>query len=198
MMLKTLVSIALMAGSPCLMAAGAGQQAPDFSATDSEGKSVRLSEYQGRYVVLEWTNPECPFVRNQYNAKRMQESQAEWGGRGVVWLSINSSNKSSGEYTPPDKMNEWMRTRDAKPQRIVIDGASDVARRYSAKTTPEMVVIDPAGKIIYSGAIDDKPTKRVEVTRTANNYVRAALTEAMAGKPVTIASSTPYGCSIKY
>jgi len=180
------------------MAAGAGQQAPDFSATDSEGKSVRLSEYQGRYVVLEWTNPECPFVRNQYNAKRMQESQAEWGGRGVVWLSINSSNKSSGEYTPPDKMNEWMRTRDAKPQRIVIDGASDVARRYSAKTTPEMVVIDPAGKIIYSGAIDDKPTTRVEVTRTANNYVRAALTEAMAGKPVTIASSTPYGCSIKY
>jgi peroxiredoxin len=178
--------------------AAPGVPAPEFTVADTSGKPVKLSDYRGKFVVLEWTNPECPFVRKHYNSRNMQGLQKEWGAKDVVWLTINSTNASHSEYKTPEEMAKWMRAQDAAPKATLIDGTSATARAYAAKNTPHMFVIDPAGKIIYDGAIDDKRSANPADVKTANNYVRAALTEATAGKPVTIASTTPYGCTMKY
>jgi peroxiredoxin len=190
------VSTALFAGAA--LAVTAGSAAPDFSVADSNGKTVKLSDYKGKFVVLEWTNPECPFVRAQYGAQAMQALQKEAGAKEVVWLTVNSTNKSSSEFMTGAQMNAWMKEKNAAPKAVLIDAASDAGRAYDAKTTPHMFVIDPAGKVVYAGAIDDKRSARESDRKTANNYVRAALGETLAGKPVTVASTTPYGCSVKY
>ena len=196
-------SIALMA---CLLlaavfpalAAAPGTNAPDFTIADTGGKAVRLADFRGKFVVLEWTNPECPFVRKHYNSNNMQGLQKEWGGKDVVWLTINSTNASHNEYKSPDEMASWMRKQGAEPKATLIDGTSATARAYSAKTTPHMFIVDPTGKLVYNGAIDDKRSTSVADVKIANNYVRAALTEATAGKQVTVASTAPYGCTMKY
>ncbi|MFO1306374.1 MAG: thioredoxin family protein [Burkholderiales bacterium] len=197
-MLRSFVatSFALIAGSA--FAVTAGSAAPDFSVADSNGKTVKLSDYKGKFVVLEWTNPECPFVRAQYGADAMQGLQKEAAGKDVVWLTVNSTNKSSSEFKTGAQMNAWMKEKNASPKAVLIDATSDTGRAYDAKTTPQMFVVDPAGKIVYAGAIDDKRSARESDRKTANNYVRAALNESLAGKPVTVASTTPYGCSVKY
>lgn len=187
---------ALTAGAA--LAAAVGSAAPDFSVSDTAGKAVKLSDYKGRFVVLEWTNPECPFVRAQYNADAMQALQKEAGAKDVVWLTINSTNTSSSEYKTPAQMGAWMKDKGAAPKATLIDGTSATGRAYDAKTTPQMFVIDPKGTIVYAGAIDDKRSARESDRKIANNYVRAALTETLAGKPVSVASTTPYGCSVKY
>jgi peroxiredoxin len=179
-------------------AASAGQAAPDFTVTDSTGKPVHLADYKGKFVVLEWTNPECPFVRKHYDSANMQSLQKEWGAKDVVWLSVNSTNQSSFEYKSGAQMNSWMRSQGAAQKAVLIDGDSATGRQYAAKTTPHMFVVDPKGQIVYAGAIDDKRSSRPEDVKTANNYVRLALTEAMAGKPVSTPNTTPYGCSVKY
>ena len=178
--------------------AATGGPAPDFSVTDTAGKAVRLSDYKGKFVVLEWTNPECPFVRKHYDSKNMQALQKEFGAKDVVWLAINSTNQSSGEFKTGAQMDAWLKTQGAAPKATLIDASSDTGRAYAAKTTPHMFVVDPSGKIVYGGAIDDKRSANPADAKTANNYVRAALNESMAGKPVTVASTTPYGCSVKY
>ena len=175
-----------------------GAAAPGFSITDTSGKSVALAGYEGKYVVLEWTNPECPFVRKHYSSGNMQALQKEWGSRSVVWLSINSTNASHFEFKTPREMSDWMNAQGAAPAATLLDSTSGTARAYGAKTTPHMFVVDPGGTIIYAGAIDDKRSANPADAKTATNYVRAALTEAMAGKPVTVAATTPYGCSVKY
>ena len=175
-----------------------GTKAPGFSVTDAAGKTVQLADYKGKYVVLEWTNPECPFVRKHYNSGNMQGLQKEWGGRDVVWLAVNSTNTSSSEYKSGDEMTRWMQAQGAVPKATLIDGTSATGRAYGARTTPHMFVIDPAGSIIYAGAIDDKRSANPADAKTAHNYVTAALSEALAGKPVSVAASTPYGCSVKY
>ncbi len=172
--------------------------APDFTLSDSNGKPVRLSDYRGKYVVLEWTNPECPFVRKHYDSGNMQGLQKEWAARNVVWLSINSTSQSSYEYKTPQQMGEWMKAKDAAPKAALIDGTSATGRAYGARTTPHMYVIGPDGNMLYTGAIDDRRSANPADAKVANNYVRAALTEALAGKPVSVASTTPYGCSVKY
>jgi alkyl hydroperoxide reductase subunit AhpC len=180
------------------LAAAAGQSAPDFTLTDTQGKPVQLSDFKGRYVVLEWTNPQCPFVRNHYSTHNMQGLQGTWGPRGVVWLSIDSSNKSSWVFMTPAKLDAWMHDKGAAQKAVLVDPDSSVAKLYQAKTTPQMFVIDPAGRIIYAGAIDDRPSTRPGDPLSANNYVRAALTQATAGMPVATANTTSYGCSIDY
>lgn len=190
------LSLAAVAGAA--FAVSAGTTAPDFSVADTSGKVVRLSDYKGKFVVLEWTNPECPFVQAQYGADAMQALQKEAGAKDVVWLTINSTNQSSGEYKTAAQMNAWIKDRGAAPKSVLIDSTSETGRAYAAKTTPQMFVIDPAGKVVYSGAIDDKRSARESDRKIANNYVRAALNESLAGKAVTIASTTPYGCSVKY
>ena len=197
--LRTAAAIgALAAASGAATAAAPGMPAPGFTLTDTAGRTVNLADYKGRFVVLEWTNPECPFVQKHYVSKNMQALQKEAGGKDVVWLSINSTSEDSGEYKTGDQMANWMRAQGAAPKATLIDGKSTTGRAYAAKTTPHMFVVDPTGRIVYNGAIDDKRSANPADTKTANNYVRAALTEAMAGKPVTVASTTPYGCSVKY
>ena len=187
-----------------LFAAGAavavvsGAAAPGFTVTDTSGKTVQLADYKGKYVVLEWTNPECPFVRKHYGSGNMQALQREWGARDVAWLTINSTNATHSEFKTPRQMSDWMKAQGAAPLATLLDSTSDTGRAYGAKTTPHMFVVDPAGKVIYAGAIDDKRTTNPADAKTANNYVRAALTESMSGKAVTVGSTTPYGCSVKY
>ena len=176
----------------------AGAPAPAFAIPDTSGKSVQLGDYKGKYVVLEWVNPECPFVRKHYSSGNMQALQKEYAGRDVVWLSINSTNASHSEFKTPREMSDWMKSQGAAPAATLLDSGSDTGRAYGARTTPHMFVIDPAGKVIYNGAIDDKRSANPADAKTANNYVRAALTEAMSGKPVTVGNTTPYGCSVKY
>ena len=180
------------------LAATAGQAAPDFALSDTHGKPVHLSDFKGKYVVLEWTNPGCPFVRNHYNTRNMQGLQSEWVAKNVVWLSVDSSNRTSRDFMEPAKLGEWMQTKGAAQSAVLIDPDSATARLYQAKTTPHMFVIDPSGKIVYAGAIDDRPSTRPADPPAANNYVRAALTQATSGMAVATAATTPYGCSIKY
>lgn len=199
MRFKTMVLTGCVALAFALPAVAApGIAAPDFTVADTNGKPVKLSDYRGKFVVLEWTNPECPFVQKHYNSQNMQGLQKEWGAKDVVWLTINSTNMSHSEYKTPVEMANWMRAEGAAPKAMLIDGTSATARVYAAKNTPHMFVIDPTGKIIYDGAIDDKRSTNPADVKIANNYVRAALTEATAGKPVSIASTTPYGCTMKY
>jgi peroxiredoxin len=179
-------------------AATPGQGAPDFAVNDASGKPVKLSDFRGKHVVLEWTNPECPFVQKHYSAQNMQSLQKEFGARDVVWLSVNSTSKGHPEYKDGAQMAAWMQKQGGAPKAVLIDDSSAAGRAYAARTTPHMFVIDPAGKIVYAGAIDDKRSANPADVKGANNFVRAALNESLAGKPVTTASTTPYGCSVKY
>jgi cytochrome oxidase Cu insertion factor (SCO1/SenC/PrrC family) len=194
----TLAGCAALAVALPALAALPGAAAPDFTVADTAGKPVKLADYRGKFVVLEWTNPECPFVRKHYSSQNMQGLQKEWSAKDVVWLTINSTNASHSEYKKPDEMASWMRAQGAAPKATLIDGTSTTARAYGAKNTPHMFVIDPAGKLVYDGAIDDKRSTDPADVKIAHNYIRAALTEATAGKPVTTASTTPYGCTMKY
>ena len=175
-----------------------GQAAPDFTITDASGKPVKLADQRGKFVVLEWTNPECPFVQKHYDSSNMQGLQKEFTGKNVVWLSINSTNRSHGEFKPGAEMTRWMSGHKASQTAVLIDDTSSTGRAYSARTTPHMFVIDPQGKVVYAGAIDDKRSANPADAKIANNFVRAALTESLAGKPVTVAQTRPYGCSVKY
>jgi hypothetical protein len=175
-----------------------GVAAPAFTLTDTWGRTVQLADYRGKFVVLEWTNPECPFVRKHYSSGNMQGLQKQWGARGVVWLSINSTNASHPEYKSPAQMARWLESQGASTTAALIDGDGTTGRAYGARTTPHMFVIDRGGAVIYNGAIDDRRTANPADAKLAKNYVGAALTEALDGRPVTIATTSPYGCSVKY
>jgi peroxiredoxin len=175
-----------------------GQTAPVFSGKDSQGKAQSLKQYRGKYVVLEWTNRDCPFTKKQYDSGNIQALQREWTAKGVVWLTILSSAPEQDGYLTAAQENAQMEKVHAHPTAAILDGSGQIGRLYGAKTTPHMFVIDPKGKLIYDGAIDDKPTTDTADVKGAKNYVSAALTEAMAGQPVEVASTRPYGCSVKY
>jgi AhpC/TSA family len=181
-------------------AASVGQAAPTFTGKDSQGKTQSLAQYRGKYVVLEWTNLTCPFTKKHYDSGNMQALQQAWTGKGVVWLTVLSSSPSHADdgYLTAAQENEHIAQVHAHPTAAVLDASGEIGRLYSAKTTPHMFVIDPAGKLIYAGAIDDKATTDTADVKTAKNYVSAALTEAMAGQPVEVASTRPYGCAVKY
>jgi len=197
-LVRTAVALACAAAVSLAGATTPGAMAPEFTVADASGKPVRLADYRGKLVVLEWTNPECPFVRKHYSSRNMQDLQKEWGAKDVVWLSVNSTRQGHYEYRSGPQMQAWMASQGAAPQAILIDAKSEVGGAYAAKTTPHMFVISPEGKVLYNGAIDDKRSANPADAKTAHNYVRAALSEAQAGKPVTVASTTPYGCSVKY
>jgi peroxiredoxin len=175
-----------------------GAPAPEFKATDSNGKAESLDKYRGKYVVLEWHNQGCPYTRKHYTSGNMQSLQKEWTAKGVVWLTVISSAPGEQGYVTRDEENSYLSRMHAVPTAVLLDSDSKVARLYSAKTTPQMVVIDPGGKVIYDGAIDDRPTDDPEDVKGAKNYVNEALGAAMAGKPVPTPYTRPYGCSVKY
>ena len=189
-----LLTIALCA----LAAPKPGEQAPAFTATDSNGKTHQLSQYRGKFVVLEWTNSGCPFTRKHYATGNMQKLQREWTAKGVIWLTVLSSAPGQQGYKTAGEENDYLKQVSAAPTAVLMDPSGTVGHLYGAKTTPQIIVIDPAGKIVYDGAMDDKPTTDMDDVPHAKNYVEAALTEATSGKPVTTPSTQPYGCSVKY
>lgn len=176
----------------------AGDQAPDFSGTDSNGKTHKLSDFKGKYVVLEWTNAGCPFTVKHYASGNMQKLQKEWTAKGVTWLTVLSSAPGKQGYKTAAEENAYLKEKNASPTAVLMDPKGEIGHLYGAKTTPHMFVIDPNGKVVYAGAIDDKPTTDAGDNANAKNYVSAALNEATSGKSVTNADTTPYGCSVKY
>ena len=175
-----------------------GAPAPKFTATDSRGQTQSLASYRGKYVVLEWHNLGCPYTRKHYATGNMQTLQKEWTAKGVVWFTVISSAFGQQGYVTPKEENSFMAQMHAEPTAALLDPVGEIGHLYSAKTTPQMIVIDPSGNVIYDGAIDDRPTTDPQDIHGARNYVSEALTEAMAGQPVVTPFTRPYGCAIKY
>jgi len=175
-----------------------GSQAPDFKGTDSNGKTHALSQYRGKYVVLEWANKGCPYDQKHYLSGSMEALQKQWTAKGVIWLSVVSSAPGEQGFMTAAEENQYLRTMKASPTAALLDPEGTIGRLYEAKTTPHMFVIDPDGKLIYQGAIDDKPTTDQADLKGARNYLNDALGAAMAGKPVPVSTTRPYGCSVKY
>src|SRR6266699_5243961 len=175
-----------------------GAAAPDFSLPDASGKSHSLSEYKGKYVVLEWFNPECPFVKKHYGSGNMQKLQEEYTSKGVAWLTIDSNAPGTEGNLSADAASKVTTGWKTQQTALLLDPEGKAGRAYGAKNTPNMVVINPEGKIVYEGAIDNKATPNPADIPNSTNYVKVALDESLAGKPVTTSTTKPYGCSVKY
>jgi hypothetical protein len=181
-----------------IFAARVGQPAPAFTATDSNGHQHSLANYKGKFVVLEWHNQECPYVGKHYGSGNMQKLQKYWTSKGVIWLTVISSASGEQGYVTAPQENDYVKKMNAAPTAVLLDPKGELGHLYGAKTTPHMFVINPQGQLIYDGAIDDKPATDQSDIAGATNYVTAALEQAVVGKPVAIATSRPYGCSVKY
>lgn len=179
-------------------AAIVGQTAPDFTATDTHGAAIKLSDFKGKTVVLEWTNHECPFVKKHYESGNMQALQKEATEKGVIWLSIVSSAPEKQGHTTAEDANKIVKESGASPTAKILDESGSIGKLYGAKTTPHMFIVNKEGVLAYAGAIDDNTSPDPAATKTAKNYVRGALNELAAEKPVTTASTNPYGCGVKY
>ena len=175
-----------------------GSPAPALTLTDTKGKRHNLADYKGKHVVLEWVNLGCPFVKKHYESGNMQATQKKAVDKGVVWLSVCSSAEGKQGHMDAADWNEEIAERKLSSTAVLIDESGEVGRAYGAKTTPHMYIINPQGVLIYKGAIDDKPSTSKDTIPGARNYVLAALDESLAGKPVSTASTTSYGCSVKY
>lgn len=175
-----------------------GQEAPEFTLLDTNGNEHSLTAYRGEWVVLEWLNYGCPYVRKFYDSGNMQALQEKYGELGVKWFAIVSSAPGKQGYYPPAEMNAQSSEIGNNALAVLLDADGTVGHMYDAKTTPHMFVINPDGELLYNGAIDDKPSSRASSLEGAHNYVAAALDEAMSGRPVTVPTSQPYGCSVKY
>ena len=193
-----LVAIPLFSIAVCAQTAKVNAPAPDFTATDSQGHTQALDQYRGKYVVLEWHNQGCPFTRKHYESGNMQNLQREWTAKGVVWFTVISSPPGAQGYVTPAQENDYLAKMHAAPSAALLDPDGKLGRLYSARTTPDMFIIDPQGKLIYSGAIDNRPTPDAEDIKGADNFVSDALSAAMAGKPVANPYTRAYGCSVKY
>ena len=191
-------SATLLAPSCAGAAPAVGQKAPEFTLTDTAGKTVKLSDFRGKHVVLEWNNPGCPYVRRHYDSANMQALQKEVTGKNVVWLAVNSTADSHPDYLAPAQLGRWMVQQKASPTATLMDEDGSVGKAYGARTTPHMYMVDPKGTLVYAGGIDDKPYARAEDQKTATNYVRQGVNEALAGKALSKSVTAPYGCSVKY
>jgi peroxiredoxin len=200
-MIKTLfITCALFAATTGLGFAEVeiGKATPNFTLPDTNGKTHSLADFKGKYVVLEWYQPDCPFVGKQYRSGNMQALQKEYTAKGVVWLSIDSSAPGEQANYPADKLNEFAAKDGAARTALLLDPAGDVGKLYGAQTTPDMYVINPNGILVYKGAIDNKRSTDLADVKTATNYVKTALDAVLAGKAVSTTSTRPYGCSVKY
>lgn len=191
-------SVLAMASSIALANATVGQPAPSFSAIDTGGNTVSLADFKGKHVVLEWVNPGCPYVVKHYGAANMQGTQKEATAKGVVWLAVNSTATDHRDYRAPAAMAQWMQSQKAAATATLMDIDGKVGRAYDARTTPHLYIIDPKGVLVYAGGIDNKASANPADIATATNHVKVALNEALAGKPIGLATTRPYGCSVKY
>ena len=191
-------ALALVACAPAIAAPPVGSQAPNFQLADANGKAVTLGQFKGKVVVLEWNNPGCPYVKKHYESGNMQKTQAAAKKDGVVWLSINSGAPGKQGYMTGAEARAFVAKEKATPTSYLLDPKGVVGKAYGAKTTPHMYIIDGQGVLRYQGGIDDKPTANSGDIASARNHVTAALGELKAGKPVSMAETRPYGCSVKY
>lgn len=197
-MRRLLIASPLLATALAVQAnAVVGQPAPAFAAVDASGKAVNLADLKGKTVVLEWVNPGCPFVKKHYSAGNMQGTQKAAAADGVVWLTVSSTNPSASDYKKPAELDAWMKSQGAAALTVMDDSGAN-GKAWGAKTTPHMYIVDAGGKLAYAGAIDSIPSAKPDDIAKATNYVKQALDEIKAGKPVSKPTSTPYGCSIKY
>jgi len=194
LLLILLAVVQVMAGEQARL----NESAPDFTLKDNKGETYTLSDLKGKYVVLEWVNFGCPFVRKHYDSGNMQKLQKTYTEKGAVWLSICSSADGKQGYFDGDELDEKIAEEGVNATAYLIDEDGTVGKMYGARTTPHMYIIDPEGKLIYVGGIDDRASTKISDIDGASNYVSAALDAAMAGKPVTVQTSKPYGCSVKY
>lgn len=195
---KLAIAVVLLLVLPVFAAVRVGEPAPAFTATDSNGRQHSLDQYKGKFVVLEWHNNGCPYTQKHYNSGNMQRLQKLWAGKGVVWFTVISSAPGQQGYVTPEQENDYLKKMNAAPTAALLDPNGGLGHLYGAKTTPEMFIIDPQGRLVYAGAIDDKPTSELSDIAGATNYANAALEQALAGKNVSVATSRPYGCSVKY
>lgn len=175
-----------------------GKPAPEFALTDVTGKRVQLADFRGKYVVLEWNNPSCPFVQKHYDSGNMQTLQKRFTAGNVAWLTINSTAMAHREFRKPDDLASWMKQKNGAPTALMLDPDGKVGQAYDARVTPHMYVIDPKGTLVYAGAIDDKRSTNPADVKTAKNYVLAAVDDAKAGRAPGIGHTQAYGCTIKY
>ena len=176
-----------------------GQAAPALELKDTQGRVVRLADFKGRFVVLEWTNPGCPFVQKHYVGQNMQALQKEAANQNVVWLSVNSTARGHVDYLAPASLaSKLQKDWGGQPHAVLMDEAGMAGRAYAARTTPHMYIVNPAGTLVYAGGIDDKRSANPADIAGARSHVRVALSELLAGKPVSQPSTPPYGCSVKY
>lgn len=196
-MLTAFAALAIIA-APASAAPVVGQPAPNFKLNDANGGVVTLSDFKGKPVVLEWNNPGCPFVQKHYGSGNMQKTQAAAKAAGAVWLSINSGGPGEQGHMNGAEAKAFVASAKAQPAAYLLDPKGVVGKGYDAKTTPHMYVIDAKGTLVYAGGIDDKPTADPADINGARNHVLAALSELKAGKAVSVATSRPYGCNVKY
>ncbi len=194
----TVLSAALLAATSAAAQATIGQPAPAFAVTDTQGRAVKLADFKGKHVVLEWVNPGCPYVQKHYNSGNMPATQKGARAKDVVWLSINSTSADHRDYLKPAELDAWLKARDSAMSATLMDVDGKVGRAYGARTTPHMYLIDPQGKLLYAGAIDSIPSASTADIKSATNYVNQALGETLAGKALSKPASQAYGCSIKY
>ena len=189
---------AIVLAAPAFAAPQVGTQAPNFRLTDTNGKAVTLGQFKGKVVVIEWNNPACPFVKKHYESGNMQKTQAAARRNGVVWLTVNSSAAGKQGHVSGAQANAFVTAQKAQPTAYLLDHNGVVGKSYGAVTTPHMYIVDKGGKLVYAGGIDDKPTPNKADVAAARNHVLAALSELKAGKAVSVPTSRPYGCSVKY
>jgi len=196
-MKKAFILLAAMALAMAMQAVEIGKTAPDFTATDINGKTVKLSDYKGKIVVLESYNSDCPYCHNQYQSGAMQALQRDLAAKGVVWLLVNSVNPNNFSHRTPEQARQEMAAQKMAVTAWIDDSSGAVGHLYDMKTTPHMFVIDKSGTLVYDGAIDNRPDPFHDPAK-AQNYVSAAVDELLGGKPVTVTETKPYGCSVKY
>ncbi len=194
----SIVAMVTIVSSAAFAQVVSNQTAPGFTLTDTNGQKHSLSDYKGKFVVLEWFNPDCPFVKKHYDSGNMPQLQKQYTAKGVIWLSIDSSAAGKEGYYPSQGLNKFMADKGGLPTEVFADTNGQAGHLYGAQTTPHMFVINPQGALIYQGAIDDTPSADIADLKTAKNYVSAALDAAMNGKPVAVSTTKSYGCSVKY
>lgn len=201
---KTLISTLILSAATAFVSVHAhavaepGKAAPAFETKDAAGKVHQLSDYAGKWLVLEWFNKDCPYVKKHYGSGNMQKLQKDATGRGAVWLTVISSAKGKQGYLEPAEASKVATSNGSGASAILLDPSGKMGKAYGAKTTPHMFVIDPKGKVVYAGAIDNNDSSNPDVIPQSKNFVMAALADGMAGKPVETASSPAYGCGVKY
>ena len=196
-MKTTFALFAALTLATAAFAVDVGKPAPDFTGTDINGKTVKLSDYKGKIVVIESYNSDCPYCMNQYKTGAMQDLQKNLAAKGVVWLIVDSVNKKNFSYRTPEQAQAEIATRKIVADAWIDDNSGAIGHLYGMLTTPQMFVIAKDGTLVYDGAIDNQPDPFHD-PRKASNYVSTAVDDLLAGKPIAVSQTKPYGCSMKY